>query len=262
LRTRITARDGVESERELFEFAYRYLSEAFPNQERSACPTDNMLKSLVNEPIKVDRSINEHISWCSPCLAAYFAHLDREKARIRRERSYRVPWLRRAIIATITLLVVGIPAALIITKHYAEKHLPHAILGRASVGEKFPSNDTGTYIPVAIDLSNASPTRGSKGRTKPVQAIVPAVSKVDLTIRLPLGSEEQLYSLALLSGQKILWSGSEYAHRRDGDTVVRVLADFTHISAGTYDLQVAAAARRLTVSIAFRDFSLNRKPMP
>ena len=85
---------------------------------------------------------------------------------------------------------------------------------------------TAMYVPVLIDFSNASPTRGSKQSTaRSVPQVIPSGSPVALSLRLPLGSEERLYLITLRSGRNIVWSQSTQARRENGDTLLRVHAD-------------------------------------
>jgi len=75
---------------------------------------------------------------------------------------------------------------------------------------------------------------------------------VALSLRLPLGSEERLYLITLRSGRNIVWSESMQARRENGDTLLRVHADFKDLPTGKYNLQVSSAARRLSAPVLIK----------
>jgi hypothetical protein len=71
------------NEEEFFDFARKYLSEAFPNPERVDCPQDADLIGLSEHPKEADPFIPHHLTCCSPCFRRYMeilACLKRRKA--------------------------------------------------------------------------------------------------------------------------------------------------------------------------------------
>jgi len=246
VRIRITEREAFGKEEELLAFARSHLSEAFPNPERTGCPPDDALRSLAIEPLHADESVSEHLACCSPCFNAYMAHLAQAKAEIRR-----TTWIRRsaAVLGAAAILVIA--AYLFITKHsrapIVAPRTPPPII---EPGRPNQAQVAAMYVPVLIDLSMASPTRGSEqGKARSVPQMIPAGAPVDLTLRLPLGSEEHLYQVTLKSGRHIVWSASTQARRENGDTVLHVRADFRDLPAGSYNLQVASTGRRLSLPV-------------
>jgi hypothetical protein len=132
-------------------------------------------------------------------------------------------------------------------------HRPRTPAPITSPGTPDQTQTTAMYVPVVIDLTNVSPTRGSKqvpGGSVP--QIIPSRSLLDLSLRLPLGSEERLFSITLRSGRHIVWSESTQARRQNGDTLLRVHADFRDVPTGRYNLQVASTGRRLSVPVLIR----------
>src|SRR5215472_12118875 len=69
-----------KKDQDLFDFARAYLSEAFPNPDRTGCPPDEELRELTERPTESNLRLTDHLTCCSPCFNAYMAHLSRVKA--------------------------------------------------------------------------------------------------------------------------------------------------------------------------------------
>jgi hypothetical protein len=164
------------------------------------------------------------------------------------------------VLAIATVFVVAV--YVFISRRRTEMIVTPGASPRATVSGS--SAQTIAEIPVAIDLSSLSPTRGSaQTAARPPRQIIPAVPKVDLTLRLPLGSDERLYSITLSSKRHIVWSETARAQRQNGDTLLRVRADFSHVPVGNYDLQVASAAKHLIVPVSIHEtLPKNAEPKP
>jgi hypothetical protein len=246
-------------EEELFTVARSYLPTAFPNPNRDECPPEIYLRALASRPGTADPSIEEHISFCSPCVARYLELLSEERSSASAAPKV---WIFRATLALAAILLIAVYVFVVKPRTHpivaARTTPPITVLGKTR------QTETAVYVPVVIDLSNASPTRGSEQSTAgSAPQIIPSESLVDLSLRLPLGSDERLYSIALRSPDNIVWSESARAHRQNGDTLLRVHADFSNLPAGNYDLQVASAGRRLTVPVLVKDtMHKNTEPKP
>jgi hypothetical protein len=83
VRRKTTEREAFREE-ELLVFTRSYLSDAFPNPERTGCPPDDALRLMAIRPLGSDESVSEHLTCCSPCFNAYMGHLAQAKAKIRR----------------------------------------------------------------------------------------------------------------------------------------------------------------------------------
>src|SRR5258708_16323216 len=79
--------------KEFLESARGYLSEGFPNPDRTGCPPDSALRSLAFNPRESDPTITEHIGTCSPCFRRYSELL----AELKAQRELEAPPLTRAI---------------------------------------------------------------------------------------------------------------------------------------------------------------------
>ena len=249
VKRRTTEREAFRNGDELLVFAGSYLSDAFPNPERIGCPPDDALRSMAIRPLESDESVSEHLTCCSPCFKAYMLHLAQARAK-----TLRSAWIRRSAVAVGLAAVLVMVAYLFLTKHrnvlvVAPENPPPSI----APGKRDQTQVTAVYVPVLIDLSSASPTRGSKqATTRPTPQVIPSGSPVALSLRLPLGSEERVYLISLRSGRNVVWSESTQAQRENGDTVLRVHADFKDLPNGSYNLQVSSAARRLSAPVLIK----------
>ncbi|HWY54141.1 MAG TPA: hypothetical protein VNZ03_06735 [Terriglobales bacterium] len=112
------------------------------------------------------------------------------------------------------------------------------------------------YVPVLVDLSNASPVRGlDQGEANPSPQVIFSSPLMNLNLLLPLGSEERRYSVRLSSKRDVVWSGLAQAHLENGQILLHMHADFNHIPAGIYNLIVVSKGFRLTVPVLVKSVS-------
>ncbi len=249
-----------ETERDLLHFARSYLSEGFPNPERNGCPPDNALRVLANRPTQSDESISSHLTCCSPCFNAYMAHLEHARAEgLQSRRIRRASRIRRSPVAACIVFGMIVAVYMVVIRRHSEPivapRTPEQI-GQPGTPQ-VPA--TAIYIPVLIDLSNASPVRGShEGEAGPSPQVIPSNPLIDFTLQLPLGSEARGYSVMLSSNRDVAWSGSAQAHLENGQMLLHMHADFTHVHVGNYDLVVVSKSFRLTVPVVVKITSSGR----
>ncbi len=241
-----TKRDAFWKDEDPLVFARSYLSDGFPNPERAGCPADDALRLMATRPLESDASISEHLTCCSPCFSAYMGHLAKSRAKIRK-----ITWIKRSAAALGVAAVLAIVSYLFFAKHRSTTIIAPRNQAPTVVPEEPDQTQArASYVPVLIDFSSASPTRGSKqSATRSVPQVIPSGSPVALSLRLPLGSEERVYSVSLTSRQQVVWSASSQAHRENGDTLLQLHADFRDISPGSYRLRVSSGGRRLSVPV-------------
>ena len=249
-----------EREQDLLEFARFYLSDAFPNPERKGCPLDNELRMLASRPTKSGESISNHLTCCSPCFNAYMAHLGRARAElIESQKSRRATWIRRSIV-TAGVLAILIIALYVFNRRYIERTVAPRTpqpLGKPETPSQVPA--TAMYVPVLVDVSNASPVRGlDQGEASPSPQVIPSSPLVSLNLLLPLGSEERRYSVRLSSSRDVVWSGLAQAHLEKGQMLLHMHADFSDLAAGNYDLAVVSKGFRLVVPVLIKSASSGR----
>jgi len=69
------------------ELGRKHLAEDFPNPTRQGCPQDDVLRLLAEQPTKVEDSVLDHITLCSPCYTTYSRFLQQMKAKHSNRRS-------------------------------------------------------------------------------------------------------------------------------------------------------------------------------
>jgi hypothetical protein len=246
VKRKITEREAFRKEEELLVFAHSYLSDAFPNPERVGCPPDDALTLMAMRPREGDQSVSEHLTCCSPCFQAYMGHLEQARTKVRRITRIR---LSAAVFSIAAILVIV--AYLFLAKQRSVPIVaPRNPAPNTAPGRPERTQTVAEYIPVLIDFSNAAPKRGSSQSTaRSAPQIIPSGSPVTLSVRLPLGSEPRLYLITLRSGRHIMWSESAQAQQENGETLLRVHADFKDIPIGSYTLQVSSTSRHLSAPV-------------
>lgn len=233
-------------DQELFDFARAYLSEAFPNPDRTGCPPDQALSILARDPMRGDPSITDHMTCCSPCFNAYMAHVGRVKAEARE--SQRVRLITHSLILATIAVVLAIAYASFSRGHNSRSATPVTKTPAAAPLVRSQPPTATSYVSVVVDLSNASPQRGGD-KNELLPQMIPSPALVDLNVLLPLGSDQRLYSVQLSSKRQVVWSGSAEAHPNNGQMSIRIPADLSHVPTGNYDLVVLSSQSRLSVPV-------------
>jgi hypothetical protein len=249
-----------QSEEHFVEFARFYLSSAFPNPKREGCPPDDALWALASGPTQADNCTSDHLTQCSPCFNAYMAHLAHARSRVlQSRRTHRASWLRRSLAAAATAIVVVITIYIFVARRHSQPVIaprkPAPIAKPGSTAQEFA---TATYVPVLIDLSNASPIRGTDQR--PSAQVIRLSPFTELTLELPLGSEPRKYSVRLSSNRHVAWSNTARAHLQNGQAVLHIQADFRHVPAGRYALSFVSNTLQVSVPVELTGTSSGRMP--
>ena len=255
-------RRAFEGEQDLLDFTRSYLSEGFPNPERKGCPSDDALRALASGPIQSDKTISDHLTCCSPCFNAYMAHLAHARAgevqsqRIRR----RATWIRRSLVTAGVAVMLTIAIYAFVTRRHGDPTVAPRTPGPSgNPGTPGQVPATAMYVPVLVDLSNASPVRGlGHSEPAPTPQVIPSSPLIDFTVQLPFASEARRYSVILRSNRHVVWSDSAQAHLENGQTLLHMRADFTHVRVGNYDLVVESKGFRLTVPVVVKVTSSGR----
>ena len=253
-------RQPFARDQDLFEFGRAYLSEAFPNPERQGCPPDETLRLLACRPTDGDPSITGHMTCCSPCFNAYMAHLAqaRLEAAQLKARRYAI-WIRRSLATAGTVIMLVGAIYVFFRRQYEPIVTPHPPGPVSKVITTGQSPASAVYVPVLVDLSNASPVRGlGQSEAGPSPQVIPSSPLIDFTLQLPLASQARGYSVMLRSNRHVVWSDSAQAHLENGQTLLHMRADFTRVRAGNYDLVVESKGVRLTVPVVVKITSSGR----
>jgi hypothetical protein len=254
-------RGFFKGDQDLFEFGRAYLSEAFPNPERKGCPPDETLRLLASRPKQGDPSITDHVTCCSPCFNAYMAHLARARAEVlQSQRIRRASRIRRSLATVGIVVIVTVGICLFVLRRQSELIVAPHMPGRVGQPATPPQvSATAIYVPVLIDLSNASPVRGlGQSEAGPSPQVIPSRPRIDFTVQLPLASQARGYSVLLRSNRHVVWSDAAQAHLENGQTLLHMHADFTHVRVGNYDLVVESKGFRVTVPVVVKATSSGR----
>jgi hypothetical protein len=205
-------------ERRLLELATDYVRSGFPNPERLGCPGSEALKSIAARHLEFPEAedIVDHIATCTPCFVEYNA--------IRR-RSRRRLVGGTALCCVVGLLLVGL------------------ILRLATPTR--PQNETVAHLPptaikAVLDFQNRTVVRSDE-RQSPNEPAAPHLKRslLDLSINLPIGVEDGLYSVQFRNrfGQAVVnaegtaaWNGSAEA--------LTTAVDLSNLPPGAYTLAV------------------------
>jgi hypothetical protein len=264
----MTMKDRTHFEKkdnELLDFARTYLSESFPNPERQGCPPDNALRSLSLNPNLSEASVTEHLASCSPCFARYselLAELKLQKAAEEKSSWKRLSaWRKTHPVLTGTLVacaaIIAIVAGILFSRVRQPNSPPNEV--HNTPGRTPMVDQAAVYSPFSIDLSKVSPIRGSQNPSiESLRVLVPN-SPLDLTLILPLGSEERAYRVTLKDATKTVWSKTVQAHLKNGQVLVQFEVDLTQLASGHYDLDVESPTGiRLVQPVSVEDASPKR----
>lgn len=220
-----------QQENEFLAAASKVFRTAFPNSERAGCPPQTALRSVVRKQFEAGEGerILEHITCCSACFGEYESLLRKERV----SRTLKLLALCAALVITIGAAIwfntfrgasiVRPPAPIIVQKAPPPTPVPLAPIEIA-----------------AVDLRNQSAVRGETGSTSGtvVVASLPA-QRLDLTIYMPIGSEEGRYEVAILRAEDnplVAVGGSASLQNRKVTMQFRI--DLTGIAPGRYLLGV------------------------
>jgi hypothetical protein len=205
-------------ERRLLELAAEYVRSGFPNPERLGCPGSAALKSIAGRNLKFPEAedIVDHIATCSPCFLEY--HAIRRKSR------------RRLIGGAALCCLLGLLLTGLIW-HFATP-------GRTR-------NETvAQQVPIALravlDFRNRTAER-SERKQAPNEPLAPHLSraKLDLSIELPVGMEDGLYSVLVRNqaGESVVSTTGTAAWDGAAETLA-VAVDLRNLPRGDYVLAI------------------------
>ena len=95
------------------------------------------------------------------------------------------------------------------------------------------------YTPMVLDLRNQAVTRGANSR--PGKVIIPCIprQRLDLSIYLPVGSDEGEYQIRLMNpASRVLLETRGTAKLLDGRTILRSKMDLTSVPIGNYRIAI------------------------
>ena len=225
-----------QQENEFLAAASKVFRTAFPNSERVGCPSQTALRSVARKQCEAGEGerILEHMTCCSACFGEYEALLRKERV----SRSLKLLTLCAA-------LVITIGAAIWFNVF---RGAPTVRPSEPSIVQKAPAPTPAPPKPVevaTVDLRNRSAVRGENGSTSEVVVASLPAQPLDLSIYLPIGSEEGQYEVAILrdaDNPLVAVGGSATLQNRK--MTLQLRTDLTGLTPGRYLLGVRKASFR------------------
>ena len=205
-------------ERKILELASEYVRSGFPNPERLGCPGSEALKSIAGRNLKFPEAedIVDHIATCSPCFVEY-------KAIRRRSR-------RRLVGGTALCCVLGLLLSGLIWR-FATPARP----GTETVAQRPP-----TALKAVLDFRNRTAERSDQKQSRN-EPFAPHLRRahLDLSIELPVGTEDGLYSVQFRNqvGQSVVNATGTAAWDGAAETLA-VAVDLRNLPPGDYVLAI------------------------
>ena len=220
-----------QQEQELLAAASKVFRSTFPNSERTGCPPETALRSVVRKRCETGEGerILEHLTCCSACFGEYEGLLRKEKV----AKNLKLLTLCAALVITIGVAIwfnafrgasiVRPPEPVIVQEAPPPTPVPPKAIEVAT-----------------IDLRNRSTVRGESGAPGDDVAVASLPAQpVDLTIYLPVGSEEGRYEVAILrTGENPLIAIGGSATLQNRKVTLQLRTDLTGFAPGRYLLGV------------------------
>lgn len=247
----ISAREGLsrEQEAQFIAAAARVFRSGFPNPRRSGCPSPEVLRAVTRKKHGAEESeiIFEHLTCCSPCFADYEGLLRKEKL----SRNLKLLALCASLLITvgITLWLYGRPG------QEGPRQPEPKVVQQPPPPRPTPPIQ---YEVAVVDLRDRAPVRGEQQPT-PAETVVASLEArpLELSVYLPIGSEESSYELQILRPSEApLLTSTGSAVLENRNVVLRVRTDLSGTPSGRYLLGIRKAnfpSAYYPVSITPRD---------
>lgn len=214
------------TEEEFLGAAREYIKAAYPNPDRKGCPGRNRLIILARrKQTPLNEELN-HIATCSPCFVEY--HVIRKTWKGRRTLV-----VRTAVAAAATAAVFS---GFLLFRHHPT-FVPHLPADSVEIAK-------GTRQKRTIDLRSYEKVRGANATQPSVSPVGFERSNFDLTIQLPVGSEEGRYAFDLFNSNGVLqFEVLGDAVIKDYITTAQVPFDLRNLAPGRFTLTIRRTTR-------------------
>ena len=215
------------TEEALIAAAARLFRDAFPNSERSGCPSRDLLVSVSRRSATESdsRRVLDHLSCCSPCFSDY-EKLARQNRLARN--------LKLLALCASLLLCIGVA-----TWYYSRQSEQRPQTQPSVAKEQVPPPQPQPLQLATLDLRGQTTVRGEQRPAAGTDALTVPTRNLELSVYLPLGSEEGDYEIQLLSEpERPLLARTGAATLVGNDVVLRLRVDLSSIQPGTYTLRL------------------------
>jgi hypothetical protein len=213
------SRFSRRQERSLLREAAEAVRSEFNILERTGCPSPETLNLLArrNSSLPESPDLIDHIATCSPCFVEYSRHRAAHNRRV---------WISTSCACA---------AALVVLLLAIMRLLP----GTKALPEKSEIADGAPEVEQILDLRQRGVSRGDDGGQPSHEVPRLRRAKIDLSIYLPVGSEEGSYDIALInaSGQPITMLSGQVRLENFVEVLLARL-DLTRVSPGSYELRL------------------------
>jgi hypothetical protein len=205
-------------EQRLLKIATDSLRSDFPNSERHGCPGSEALQAIAGRHLEFPETddLVDHIATCSPCFLEYSAH----------RRRYRL----RLVGGTALCCVAG----LLLTALFWRLAMP--MRSRNETVAQLPP----TALKAVLDFRNRTVERSDR-RESPNEPSAPHLRRalLDLSIELPIGVEDGLYSVQFRNplGQTVVNTTGTAAWDGAAETLATAV-DLRSLAPGEYILAI------------------------
>lgn len=187
---------------------------AFPNPERIGCPGQEVIEKMAEQKVPRDDPSWSHLWNCSPCFSEFRPLRDARVARV--EKDFNRRRTRRHVLTGAVAVILS--SALTYLGVVEFRSRPRQV------------------VPIMVDLTNASPVRGS---TAPVARLPQKLDEIHLA--LPAGSSPGAYAIAILESatdnSALALTSAKTAQTGNSLTIVATL-DLAGVPAGPYFLGI------------------------
>jgi hypothetical protein len=231
-----------KEEKPLLKAGLKLFSSGFPNPDRIGCPEPMTIQTLALRSLQLTLPERErwfdHMTICSPCFNLYRGLVRKKQFRGR---------ATKVVLCAAVLLGGGLATWWGISRFHSQQgarpESPQAVqpVSPPEKGVSAPAKpvEVLAYTPMVLDLRNQAITRGSGSRHG--KTTIPSVprQRLELSIYLPVGSEEGEYQIRLLGeNSAVLIETKGTARLENHRTVLRSQIDLTQLPAGIHRLGI------------------------
>jgi hypothetical protein len=209
------------TEKRLVRMAGDAVREDYPNPERIGCPGSDAVEAVVARRLAFPDfdDVVDHIATCAPCLEEY------NRRRLRRK------------LRNVGVVVVGCAGLLVLGLFwkYGPANQPRP---REAVAKQAPA----AVLTATLDYRNWTAERS--GQSQPRLAETPhlARTQLDLTIDLPIGTEDAVYTVQFRSDSDKTVAEAVGNATWDGTAeVLKIKTDLRNVLAGAYTVAIRSA---------------------
>jgi len=190
------------------------------NPERVDCPSSDAVDAVVVRRLSFPDFDNvvDHIATCAPCLEEY------------NRRRYRYRLRNRG---AVLLACAGLLLLVFIWNHSPSKqHRPNEPIAKEAPAQ---------LLAATLDYTNWTAERSEQSRPRPAETPHLTRASLDLIIKLPIGTEDGIYTVQFRSKSDELEAEAVGAAAWNGTAeALKIRTDLRNVPAGTYTVTIRA----------------------